>query len=99
MWSFGVYNLRLSDREFWNLTLAQFDALVRRYKDEQRRSDYRSAMICSILAEINRDRKRRTKPFSPEDFMPKEEETKRIDNPKMKRALERISQMLEGKEE
>ena len=98
MWSFGVCNLRLSDREFWNLTLAQFDALVRRYKDEQRRLDYRSAMICSILAEINRDRKRRIKPFSPEDFMPKEEAEER-DDPKMKRALERISQMLEGKEE
>ena len=98
MWSFGVRNLRLSDREFWNLTLAQFDALVRRYKDEQRRLDYRSAMICSILAEINRDRKRRTKPFSPEDFMPKEEAEER-DDPKMERALKRISQMLGGKEE
>ena len=98
MWSFGVRNLRLSDREFWDLTLAQFDALARRYKDEQRRLDYRSAMVCSILAEINRDRKRRIKPFSPEDFMPKEEAEER-DDPKMERALRRISQMLEGKEE
>ena len=98
MWSFGVRNLRLSDREFWDLTLAQFDVLVRRYKGEQRRLDYRSAMICSILAEINRDRKRRIKPFSPEDFMPKEEAKER-DDPKMERALRRISQMLEGKGE
>ena len=93
MWSFGVHNLRLPSREFWSLTLAQFDALARRYKDEQRRLDYRSAMICSILAEINRDRKRRPRPFSPDDFMPKEE-VEEGDDPKMKRALERISQML-----
>ena len=77
------------------MTLAQFDALARRYKDEQRRLDYRSAMICSILAEINRDRKRRPRPFSPDDFMPKEE-VEELDNPKMKRALKRINQMLSG---
>lgn len=55
-------------------------------------------MICSLIAEVNRDRKRRVKPFTPDDFMPKEE-TEELDNPKMKRAIKRISQMLGGKEE
>lgn len=77
--------------------MAQFDSLAERYRDEQRRLDYRSAMICAIMAEIYRDRKRRARPFSPEDFMP-EEESEEMDNPKMKRALELINQMLGGEE-
>lgn len=33
--------------------------------------NYRTAMICSIIAEVNRDHKKRKKPFTPNDFMPK----------------------------
>lgn len=98
MWSFGVHNLGLSSDGFWSLTLAQFDSLARRYRDCQRRMDYRAAMVCSIIAEVYRDRKKRIKPFTPDDFMMKEE-SEEIDSPQMKRALKRISQMLGGKEE
>lgn len=95
MWSIGVGSLGLSSQDFWRLTLAQFNALISRYNDEQRRRDYRAAQICSVLAEIYRDRKKRVKPFSPQDFMVPEEKEE-MDNPKMKRALERISQILGG---
>jgi hypothetical protein len=37
---------------------------------------YRAALICSVLAEINRDKKKRPKPFTPQDFMPKKKLTK-----------------------
>jgi len=33
--------------------------------------NYRGAMICSVIAEVNRDRKKRSKAYTPSDFMPK----------------------------
>lgn len=63
--------MRLSEREFWGLTLAQFNSLVKWYAAEQETLNYRGALICSVIAEVNRDRKKQKKPFTPEDFMPK----------------------------
>jgi len=77
--------------------MAQLGALSSRYREEQRGLDFRAAMICSVIAEVNRDRKRRPKPFTPDDFLPKEE-SEELDNPKMKRAMKRINQMLGGEE-
>lgn len=34
------------------------------------REDLRAAKICAIIANVNRDEKRKPKPFSPADFMP-----------------------------
>lgn len=45
MWSFGRFNLRLSEADFGRLTLRQFNALAERYNDEQRRSDIRAASV------------------------------------------------------
>lgn len=36
----------------------------------EERADLRSANICQILAETNRNPKKRTKPFTTKDFMP-----------------------------
>ena len=54
-------------------------------------------MVCTIIAEVFRDRKKRIRPFTPDDFMLKEE-PEAIDDPKMKRAIKRMSQMLGGEE-
>ena len=35
------------------------------------RSDMGAALVATLLANTHRDRKKRVKPFSPEDFMPK----------------------------
>ena len=51
--------------------MAQFDALAERYATERESLDYRAALICSVIAEVNRDRKKRSKPYTPNDFMPK----------------------------
>ena len=37
----------------------------------ERRADIRSGIISAVIAEVNRDKKRRSKPYSPEEFMPK----------------------------
>jgi hypothetical protein len=76
------------------LTLKEFDALSSRYKDTQYRLDYRAALICSVLAEINRDRKRRPKAFKPEDFMP--QKPKKMNPKQMDNSLKIITQMMGG---
>lgn len=53
------------------MTLAQYDSLAKEYVSEQEMLNYRGALICSIIAEVNRDPKKRSKPFTPSDFMPK----------------------------
>ena len=91
LWSFGIECLSLSDKEFWRLTLAQFNALVDQYKAKERAKSYRAAMICAVIAEVNRDRKKRKKPFTPEDFLPREK--KKLTSPQMRRAIERIEKL------
>lgn len=49
--------------------MAQFNALCGKYLARVEREDYRSALICSVIANVNRDSKRRPKPFMPQDFM------------------------------
>lgn len=56
------------------------------------RADLRSARICQVLAEINRDKKRRSKPFTIQDFMPDfvsedVDEHRRQDPDEMKKVL------------
>lgn len=69
LWSFGRYSLRLTDNEFWGLTLAQFNSLVARYRIMQESLDYRTALICAVVANVNRDPAKKRDPFQPEDFM------------------------------
>lgn len=42
--------------------------LIEAWNDRERRADMRAGQICSILAEINRDREARLEPFHPADF-------------------------------
>jgi len=63
----GRVDLRLSDCEFWNLTFHLFFVLYERFAEEQRRQDYRAGVICSVLGNIHRNKKRR-KAFEPGDF-------------------------------
>ena len=51
----------------------QFNALAERYREEQERQDFRAGLICSVLANIYRDSKKRQKPYAPQDFMPQKE--------------------------
>jgi hypothetical protein len=39
------------------------------YRNKLRRDDYRSAQICWLEAEMNRDKKTRSKPYKIEDFL------------------------------
>ena len=54
----------------------------KQFEDENYLADRRSALIAMILANRNRDKKKKHKPFTIEDFMPKKK--KQIDNKPMK---------------
>lgn len=60
----------MQEKDFWRLTLKQFCALAGRHTARLEREDYRAALVCSVLANVNRDEKKRRQPFTPEDFMP-----------------------------
>ncbi len=55
--------------------MAQFNALVARYKEAEDWLNYRAGLICSVIANVNRDPKKKPEPFTPSDFMP---QTKKV---------------------
>ena len=44
---------------------------------ENERSDWRAGLISSTIANVNRDPKKRKKPYTPQDFMPQEAKEKK----------------------
>lgn len=63
--------MHLGEAEFWGLTMRQLDALMRRLAQKQKREDLLAARVCMVMANINRDPKKRRRPFTEDDFMPK----------------------------
>ena len=81
-WSFGIYNLRLSDGQFWRLTLKEFVWLTDRYRDEQEILDRRIGRICAMLAEPHRDKAKKSEPFTEMDFVPGKGKAQTVDEQK-----------------
>ena len=48
-WAYGRYKLRLTEREFWNITPAQYLALKQQADNEDRMGDSRAALICTLV--------------------------------------------------
>lgn len=65
-----MYDFRLSDEQFWNLTPAQFSALSKRLDGKTRHTDFHAGVVASTIANCHRDPKARREPFKPADFMP-----------------------------
>lgn len=53
--------------------------MVEAYGEEQYKINYRFASVVAAIYEVNRDRKKRKKPFKPEDFVGKRDEQKSTD--------------------
>lgn len=64
----------LTKNEFYSLTPREYYQLEKDYQDEQQRREEaacrRTARVCAILCELQRDTKRRHRPYTEEDFMP-----------------------------
>jgi hypothetical protein len=54
---------------------------VERKHRADRQREYSTGLICSILANTNRDSKKRPMPYKPEDFMPSEFKQKEEQTP------------------
>ncbi|AQU06109.1 hypothetical protein B1772_04745 [Dehalococcoides mccartyi] len=76
MWATARYDLHLTEDQFWRLTLKEYAALLKHHRINMEWQDYRAGLICSVLANINRDPKKHTKPYTPADFMPQKNPTK-----------------------
>lgn len=62
------------------MTWEQFVGWMRYYAQEpfgEERADIRAAITDSVIANANRDSKKRPRPFSPQDFMPFAKSTSR----------------------
>ena len=75
MWAIGIYDLRLQEDQFWRLTIYEFNMLLERHKQKLSAENYNSALICSVIANVHRQK---GKTFQPSDFMPKEVIKKKI---------------------
>ena len=67
-----AYLIGMTPAQFWGSTLKEFEKQANAFSKLEKKRDSRAALICSVLAEVNRDRKKRKKPYKVEDFMPKE---------------------------
>lgn len=78
------------------MTLVEFNELSIRYREAQNWLDYRTALICAVMANTARDPKRKVLPYTPEDFMPKKDRRQMTDQ-QMYIQVEAINTILGGK--
>lgn len=68
LWSTGRYDLRLSEKGFWRLTVRQFFAMWDRAEKAEQRADFRAGTIAAVIANANRGKDQA--PFRSSDFFP-----------------------------
>ena len=90
MWSIGRFDLGLSDDEFWSLTIPHFNALVARLKKKfdyeaaiQKREDYRSGLVASVLYNTKLSKKNRNKAKEPLDWFKSKSTNNTVDKQKL----------------
>ena len=65
----------LKPAELEPLTPVEFDAIQEGDRIREKRSWQRTALLCAVIANCNRDKKKKPSPYKPADFMPKEQKT------------------------
>lgn len=65
----AVYDFGLSPADAWGLDFNEFHRLLKRHTEAEERAYYRTGIIASVIANVNRGKN--TKAYKPEDFMPK----------------------------
>ena len=68
-----MYDLGMSADDFWNSTPAIYDKLVARHDAAVERDYYRTGILCSLIANMMRDSKKKPTAYRPADFMPRTE--------------------------
>lgn len=78
-WAFFRFEVGLTDDEFWGATDEELEALQKCWFDKERREDARVARHLAFHANLNRDRKKKTTPYTERDFLPRTEEEREAD--------------------
>ena len=73
---------------------AEVYARLEPYGEEQ--GYIQAAIICSVIANVNRDAKKRPRPFIPEDFLPLFYKSKGITKGLKKQSVEEMRNVLSG---
>lgn len=69
--------------------------LIKRWEEREERDYWRTGVIASTIANVNRDTKKKPKPFKVEDFMPRKRKRKKpMYTDEQLRAIERINKLL-----
>ena len=78
----AFFDLGLSERDYNRMSLRTFIKILERKNLDEQRQDYRFAQIACILANANRDPKKKRKPYKVQDFMiTKQQKQKREQTP------------------
>jgi hypothetical protein len=80
LWSYAVYDLRITPELFWSISLQAYLALVDRHQVNLEHHELMHAQTTAILA--NQSRKPKSKPLAPKNFMPHYREPKEKLEPK-----------------
>ena len=67
-------SMGLMPDEFWALTFMEFAAFSEGIREQDRRMWNHTSSVLAMVANVNRDRKRQSKPYIPADFNPYETE-------------------------
>lgn len=80
------YYLGLLPCQFMSMTILELNKFAKqkfeRIRLEEEANNRRVARICMIIANVNRDRKKKPKPYTEKDFMPKSTEKRKKMNVK-----------------
>ena len=66
-----MYDYGLTSEAFWNLTPAQFYSLSKSLEEDELQQDFRFGIVATLIANANRNPKKRSKPFDWTDFFPR----------------------------
>lgn len=67
----AVYNFGVDTDKAWRLTIPDLNVLSKRLTDSEYRMNYRAAMVVAAIYNVNRDPKKRKKPYTPEEILGK----------------------------
>lgn len=86
--------MKLDNEFFWSLTPFEYSLLVDKYQDREAMKDYRAGVIAVILAESNRDKKKKKNPYTVSDFFPSLKNMKVSKKQKTPEELFRIAEQI-----
>lgn len=76
-----AYQIGIHADTFYSMTHREFMAAIKGYREGQKLDNLRTARICAVIANVNRNPKKKRSPFTESDFMPVEKKKKKKQSP------------------